>query len=36
LNRMERPGFDPIKDRVAYGPLSKQWRLMMAGLRGQT
>jgi len=36
LNRMERPGFDPIKDRVVYGPLSKQWRLMMAGLRGQT
>ena len=36
LSRMERSGFDPIKDKVVYGALSKQWHLMMAGLRGQT
>ncbi len=36
LNRMERQGFDPLKDKVVYGALSKQWHLMMAGLRGQT
>ena len=36
LTRMERPEFDPVKDKVVYGALSKQFRLMLAGLRGQT
>ncbi len=35
LARMERAAFDPIDDKVAYGPLSKQVRLMIAGLRGR-
>jgi phytoene synthase len=35
LDRMGRSGFDPVKDKVAYGPLAKQFRLMTAGLRGQ-
>ena len=35
LGRMQRPGFDPVNDKVAYGPLSKQCRLMIAGLRGR-
>jgi len=36
LNRMERAGFDPVKDKVVYGALSKQWHLILAGLRGRT
>ena len=36
LSRMERPSFDPLKDRVVYGAVSKQFRLMIAGLRGRT
>jgi hypothetical protein len=36
LSRMERPGFDPVKEKVVYGAFSKQFRLMMAGLRGRT
>jgi len=35
LSRMERAGFDAINDKVSYGPLSKQFRLMVAGLRGR-
>ena len=35
LARMTRSGFDPIVDKVAYGPLSKQFRLAIAGLRGR-
>jgi len=35
LARMERPGFDPIKEKVTYGAVSKQWCLMRAGLRGR-
>ena len=35
LARMERRGFDPIKEKVTYGALSKQWCLMRAGLRGR-
>ena len=36
LDRMARPGFDPVNDKVVYGALSKQLRLMLAGLRGRT
>ena len=35
LARMRRTGFDPVNDKVSYGPLAKQWRLMIAGLRGR-
>jgi len=35
LKRMTRRGFDPKSDKAAYGPLSKQSRLFIAGLRGQ-
>jgi len=35
LKRMTRRGFDPKTDKVAYGPLSKQFRLLSAGLRGR-
>jgi len=35
LKRMNRTGFNPKMDRVIYGPLSKQFRLFIAGLRGQ-
>ena len=35
LKRMTVNGFDPVKDRVSYGPLSKQFRLMRAALRGR-
>lgn len=35
LKRMTRDGFDPLTDKVDYGPLSKQTRLMMAALRGK-
>lgn len=35
LKRMTKTGFDPIKDTVSYSPLSKQMRLMRAGLTGR-
>ena len=35
LDRMTRGRFDPMTDKVAYGPVSKQYRLLMAGLRGR-
>ena len=35
LNRMERSGFNPREEKVAYSPLAKQWHLMFAGMRGR-
>ncbi len=35
LKRMTRSGFDPLSDKVAYGPLLKQTRLFIAGLSGR-
>ena len=35
LKRMTRSAFDPKTDKVVYGPLSKQFRLLNAGLRGR-
>ncbi len=35
LKRMTKTGFDPLESKVAYGPLSKQLRLIMAALKGQ-
>ena len=35
LARMGRKGFDPKAERVTYGPLAKQFRLMSAGLSGK-
>lgn len=35
LKRMTRQGFDPRTDKVDYGPLAKQTRLMRAALRGK-
>jgi len=35
LKRMTRSGFDPKAEKVSYGPLAKQGRLFIAGLRGQ-
>jgi len=35
LKRMTRSGFDPLADKVDYGPLLKQSRLMITGLRGR-
>ena len=35
LNRMKRSGFDPKTQRVEYGPLAKQYRLFVAGVRGK-
>ena len=35
LKRMTKAGFNPVTEKVNYGPLSKQCRLLMAGLRGK-
>ena len=35
LRRMSRDGFDPKAEKVTYGPLSKQFRLLIAGLSGR-
>ena len=35
LTRMKRAGFNPQADSVNYGPLAKQYRLLVAGLRGK-
>jgi len=35
LSRMTRTGFEPQTDRVAYGALAKQYRLLASGLRGR-
>ncbi len=35
LKRMTRPGFDPVTDKVEYGPLAKQSRIFVAGLKGK-
>ncbi len=35
LKRMGRQGFDPVSDKVDYGPLSKQARLMAAAIKGK-
>ena len=35
LKVMRRKGFDPLTDKVDYGPLSKQTRLIGAALRGK-
>lgn len=35
LKRLTKTGFDPIQDTVSYSPLSKQMRLMRAGLTGR-
>lgn len=35
LKRATKPGFDPLTDKVRYGPLSKQARLMISALRGR-
>ena len=35
LKRMSKGGFKPQKEKVVYGPISKQARLFSAGLRGR-
>ena len=35
LRRMSRVGFDPTAEKVIYGPLSKQFQLLIAGLSGR-
>lgn len=35
LKRLGRQGFDPVSDKVDYGPLSKQARLMAAAIKGK-
>ena len=35
LTRMKRAGFEPQTQSVTYGPLAKQYRLFVAGLRGK-
>lgn len=35
LARMRRAGFEPQTQGVKYGPLAKQYRLLVAGLRGR-
>ena len=35
LMRMSQDGFDPTTEKVTYGPLSKQFRLLTAGLSGR-
>ena len=35
LARMRRAGFEPQTQSVQYGPLAKQYRLLVAGLRGK-
>ena len=35
VKRMKRGGFDPQTQSVSYSPLAKQYRLLVAGLRGK-